>query len=529
MNSLHNDTLAFIESIGLSVGAASKQDKKSSSAVTSTGKNQKQGADKKKSSARKWGKEIKGKNKEDVSKNKVETKEKNGKSNKSSKQTSIPKAADTQVFQQDLAWLNQKISSTCAVCINDDTKWYHIVQSFDDVDVSEYRTSKANIAAIKGVLETQFPREVAAYHKTKTSGSFSEDQKWVNEVIRSGTLSDKVAALALQVQQSPPHELDTLDTLISMALKKEQRTSQMALEALKDLLVHDLLPDRRLRPFHARPLGHPSLSMPTALVFWFESELIARVDRIVDALESGLKSTVDYFKRKCMDLVSDWIIAKPEQEGRLLALLVNKLGDPSSKICSRAVSLLGNVVHKHPAMKSVIVREVRQLMSRPNLAPRATYSAVIFLSQMSLSAAEQAVAIQLVECYVSLFEKAVTQEELGSKLLAALLLGINRAFPFLEDKASLERNLDALFKIAQTASFSSATQALTLISHLALTDRQGGGKKTDGKLASSDREGNGLRKDSSSPVEESSLVTRFYRSLYSKLLCDEVSYYAQSR
>lgn len=525
MDSLHNDTLAFIESIGLSSGNDMKMKKSASSSTSNKSHNIAKNAGKskegeqKKDNTRKWGKDTK------VKKNQTESKifVKNGKTPIDA-HTKLPldTSAKSDKTKQDLTWLKNTQSSTnCAIIITEDVKWYQVVQQFDNVDISDYRTSRQNIVDINASIADRFAREVSAYQKQKNSGGMSEDQKWMNEVIRSGTLSDKVAALALQIQQSPPHELETLDTLIGMALKKEQRTSQMALEALKDLLLHNLLPDRRLKLFKARPLGHPDLNLQSTLTFWFESELVGRVARIVEALENGMKSSVDFFKRKCMEIVSEWIIAKPEQEDRLLALLVNKLGDPSSKICAKAVSLLGTVVYKHPAMKSVVVREVRQLVSRPNLPPRATYSAVIFLSQMSLSTAEQAVAVQLVEGYVSLFEKAVTQEQLGSKLLAALLAGINRAFPFLVDKASLERNVDSLFKIAQTASFSSATQALTLISHLALGDAK---EESSGKQEKEKRAKKGKQEtDETKPIcVENSLITRFYRSLYSKLLCDEV-------
>lgn len=43
----------------------------------------------------------------------------------------------------------------------------------------------------------------------------------------------------------------------------------------------------------------------------------------------------------------------------LLAALVNKLGDPSRKLASDAAFLLGQLLLQHPAMKAVVVREVR--------------------------------------------------------------------------------------------------------------------------------------------------------------------------
>lgn len=47
------------------------------------------------------------------------------------------------------------------------------------------------------------------------------------------------------------------------------------------------------------------------------------------------------------------------QPQALLSALVNKLGDPSRKIASDAAFLLGSLLLQHPAMKAVVVREVR--------------------------------------------------------------------------------------------------------------------------------------------------------------------------
>ncbi|CAM9993626.1 unnamed protein product, partial [Choristocarpus tenellus] len=82
------------------------------------------------------------------------------------------------------------------------------------------------------------------------------------KVLRGGTLSDKVAALTLMVQESPMHRLSTLDRLMDLALKKERRTAQMAMEALKDLFITNLLPDgRKLVVFEARPLDQAAAAV----------------------------------------------------------------------------------------------------------------------------------------------------------------------------------------------------------------------------------------------------------------------------
>ena len=514
MPSITDDAVAFMKEIGLgsaTINTTSKN-KKGKQATQKKGKgNQSQGASSvsDKRSARKWGKE---------------TKEKKAEAVAAKFQQPVSTLSRSQL--KEVTWLKDHTPSTTEplITLSEEDKWYDLSSSFDSIDPIAHRTSKENIKTIVAFAEQTFHAEVALHHKLKSSSGFSQDQKWVDEVLKSGTLSDKVAALALQVQQSPPHELEALDSLITLALKKEQRTSQLALEALKDLLTHNLLPDRRLKPIMTQPLGYTELTPQAVTLFWFEVELMKRTERIIEAIESGLKSTVDYFKRFCMEVVYDWIVAKPEQEGRLLSLLVNKLGDPTNKICSKCVELLGKLVCRHTAMKGIVVREVRQLISRSNLPPRAVYSGIIFLSQIALSGKEEEVSSQLVQCYVSLFEKAVTQDKLGSKLLVALLIGINRAYPFLRDKDAIIQHIDALFRIVHSASFSTSTQALTLISHIVLNNEDSG-SNTNSKRQIKDKETEGkISTESSAPSSKSEvdLINRYYRALYSQLLADQI-------
>lgn len=47
-------------------------------------------------------------------------------------------------------------------------------------------------------------------------------------VLTSGTLSDKMAALMLLIQESPIHNIASVDTLVAMAKKKGKREAMLA-------------------------------------------------------------------------------------------------------------------------------------------------------------------------------------------------------------------------------------------------------------------------------------------------------------
>jgi hypothetical protein len=87
----------------------------------------------------------------------------------------------------------------------------------------------------------------------------------------------------------------------------------------------------------------------------------------------------------------------------------------------------------------------------------------------------------------------------GSRLLGALLNGVNKALPLLRTVEPLIKHISALFRMVHTSSFAASTQALALLAFLAIDSNANNGSK-----------------------EHSTIKRRYYRALYSKLLSDEV-------
>jgi ribosome biogenesis protein MAK21 len=202
--------------------------------------------------------------------------------------------------------------------------------------------------------------------------------------------------------------------------------------------------------------------------------------------------------------VFELLCEKPEEEENLLVLLVNKVGDLDKKIASKATHLLSQLLVKHPMMKNIVIAEVERLLFRPNISERAKYYAITFLNQIVLIKTQDDVktANALIHLYFTLFNalvksikakeekveapskkknrkrdkkvggkpventepKLVEVDSLNSKMMAALLTGVNRAFPFskLED-AIFDSHIDMLFVVSHLATFNTSIQALTLI------------------------------------------------------------------
>lgn len=267
--------------------------------------------------------------------------------------------------------------------------------------------------------EAALAAAATAMEARRRARGLDQDAKWTEKVLRQGTLSDKVAALTLLVQEAPLLRLRTLDALLALAAKADRRCGQMALEAAKDLLEHNLLPpDRKLRAWGKQPWGAeaaaaqqpPALREAVLALRWFEDQLKQRVATVVARLERASHDTVNNFKRFAMSVAGELLQSRPEQEERLLALLVNKLGDADrkNKAAPHAAHLLRRVLRSHPAMKAVVAREVQQLLHRPNLQPRGLYNGITFLDQLYLKKGQDgALARQLLQTYFGLFDRAL--------------------------------------------------------------------------------------------------------------------------
>ena len=167
----------------------------------------------------------------------------------------------------------------------------------------------------------------------------------------------------------------------------------MAIDNLQQLFLEVLLiPTRKLRNFENNCF--PQLSdlaggnkdtIDRYLITWmFEDRLKKLYVKFLDNLELVGKDNVDKTRIKALSSVLELLAGNPEQEGALLARLVNKLGDPVRGIAAKALYLLSQLLERHPVMKWVVVAEVERLLYRANISARAQYFGICFLSQILL-------------------------------------------------------------------------------------------------------------------------------------------------
>eukprot|EP00571_Detonula_confervacea_P003820 CAMPEP_0172321954 /NCGR_PEP_ID=MMETSP1058-20130122/44721_1 /TAXON_ID=83371 /ORGANISM="Detonula confervacea, Strain CCMP 353" /LENGTH=941 /DNA_ID=CAMNT_0013037581 /DNA_START=15 /DNA_END=2840 /DNA_ORIENTATION=+ len=412
------------------------------------------------------------------------------------------------------------------------------------------------VSKYRQLADDIFSHEVSLSRHSAGGEQTEKDEKWVENTMKRGTLKDRVAAMSVVVGMDCMHKIYALDMLLDMAgcalgggeqgSLPNSRVGQMASEALADLFVNTLLSkDRKLVSLEERPLylyeGDRTLS-PRVLLLWRFEEMIKL--RYASYLSRYLGRTMAGedvpSKKSALTTASALLMQVPEGEEALLTMIVNKIGDPDRKIASAAGHQLRLILEDHPVMTNIVAREVQQLAHRPHLSPRALYNCVVFLNQLQLARDDDEPSVaettesdnkfqkpaslpaSLINTYFHLFEMTVKQEEgnkkkgskgskdskqsnskdasgMKSRLLSALLTGVNRAHPYLPKKdAAMEQHIDALYRISHTAPPAAATQALMLLFQLAV----GSGEEA---ATTGNDESVAARKD------------RFYRALYSKL------------
>ncbi|GAA5841724.1 hypothetical protein JCM11251_007066 [Rhodosporidiobolus azoricus] len=414
------------------------------------------------------------------------------------------------------------------------------------------------------------------------TGLSKADQVFIQQVLTSGTSSDKISALLLLVSSSPLHNMTYLDQLAALCRKKSRDESGRAVRGVVDWWRGEGggSPDRKLRYFADQPAlatvaqAHEALEKGAQtdltkddvdrclVLFAFEDWFKKWFFQILQALEQMSVDPLAHPRNQAVMHLANLLRDKPEQESNILRLLVNKLGDTQRGIASKTSHHLLQVLQSHPGMTPILVREVSALVlhprtsiptsaaapaasasgahmrfeddseddkkgkkaaSTPTAPPRdhardnSRYYGVTTLNQVMLKKEQGEVAGKMVDVYFEVFgdvlgrlpDKEESDEEgkekeegdkkvagkkrgrdegkkggkggkkgkgaakeeeqdavndVDAKLVAAVLTGINRAFPFAKiDDEAFKRRLDTLFRITHTSTFNVSIQALLLI------------------------------------------------------------------
>lgn len=153
-------------------------------------------------------------------------------------------------------------------------------------------------------------------------------------------------------------------------------------------------------------------------------------------------------------------------------MLVNKLGDPSSKVASKALHHLTEVSYKHPAMCGVITNETEKFLFRNNINEHAQHFALCFLSQLAPHGNVE-VCTKLVQICFSFFKILVSKGAINSKSMQAILRCLKRAIGDVVADNQMKPGADAgflskdtqdtIYRLIHFADVPTALQTLALL------------------------------------------------------------------
>lgn len=156
--------------------------------------------------------------------------------------------------------------------------WYEIAATLPALK-PDAKPPKPDFLALKQTEADQLLANEATAFENAAARQRGSNLQWLQQAQRGGTTSDKVAAMAVLVQEAPMANLRSLDGLVAMAGKRGGARAVVgtALDALKELWLDVLLPpNRKLKFLEQQPLGAlpQSREGERCLLFWgFESAL----------------------------------------------------------------------------------------------------------------------------------------------------------------------------------------------------------------------------------------------------------------
>lgn len=364
-----------------------------------------------------------------------------------------------------------------------------------------------------------------------TNSHNNNDKQFYNNIASHGTLNDRIAALTLQIQESPIHRLYELDSLIHMLQKKERRIQNIVVDALNELFINTLLPNNRAllsiqQQIILKYYKYNDSNIPSELIFYyiFEHELKKRFTQYLAIIEAHTHDLLVYTKLNRLNILYNLLTNVPEQEATVLSLLCNKLGDPVRQVSSKVVYLLTKLLQQHPAMKYPVVKELEYVLFRPNITIKSQYYVLIYMNSILFNADNDSeLAYKCINIYFTLFNTYVNKitskttkdnniqvKSISTKLLSALLTGVNRALPYAKsyiqnNNALFEKHLNKLFYIVHNTPINVSIQSLMLLYQCIHYD-------SDNIVLTTDN----------------NLITRYYRTLY-QLLLNQDLWFSSSR
>ncbi|XP_055373375.1 CCAAT/enhancer-binding protein zeta [Condylostylus longicornis] len=350
-------------------------------------------------------------------------------------------------------------------------KWYEVYPEYNICEeVIEIKDSeqKSLEELCKNAYEEELP------HLLKNN---PPDARWLETALHKGTSKDRSNAGALLLTTNPVANIPILETVIGFA-KLSNKCSPDVIVILTELFMEALIPsNRKLISFQLRGASWKFLKKQENMnksiknkiyAYWhFENRLKELYFEYLKNLQSCLQSGQENNKNSAIISASKLLAYAPEKEQMILSMLVNKLGDPSSKVAAKALHHLTEVGRKHPNMCGVITREAEKLLFRNNISEKAQHFTLCFMEQV-LPPGHSDVSTKIVHICFSLFKVLVKKGAVNNKTMQAILRCLQKSIidakPIKGEDQILSKEMqDTIYRLVHLADIKISIQTLSLL------------------------------------------------------------------
>lgn len=340
---------------------------------------------------------------------------------------------------------------------DDVPKWYEDLPSFG----TSTSLSASEIQTLRFEAEKILEHQPLVNHK----------KSWITEIAKQGTYSDKIAALTIKIKEDPLHNINALQNLVNMVKIGKKQQCSLVIDSLTELFTRVLL-KIELLAFEHQPLSELSKlddlkQRKLLLSSWlFEEKLKNLYASYIGALSTVGLDSVAINREKSISAMYKLLLSSTESEMQIVRYLVNKFGDTVHKVASKAMYTLRLVLKHRQNLNTIIFEEVRKLLFRSNIKQRAQYYGICFLTQIDT----KDIAKEVIELYLAFFKGCVKTGAIDSRLIGALLVGVNKSYPHVRSGIQSEQ-IQTMYKIVHLSPFNISLQALLLIRQLENNDR----------------------------------------------------------
>lgn len=354
------------------------------------------------------------------------------------------------------------------------------------------KEKKKKVPLSKSPLEELYQKAKSLYESSAASFDLdkidlslksNKDKKWTHDILQTGTFDDKISSLVLYIKQNPKTTLKYIEILIRMATDKNRRKNESVMTATKDLFIENLLQNKKHLPFVLSAASLSTESSQQELIdAYYDDKIHSLYSKLISALEeSAMNDPMTKIKKKKMDILYEMIAKQPEGEEKILSIMINKLGDPSTEVTNYAIAQLKSLQKENMKMSLIIFNNVKAFFTSATKSNAKLYS-LVFMTQMAIPYNFPQYIEEAIKFFFDLFNKYSTSSAEYNKkdekenanierYLSLIVKRINDLFKQVKNQKGemqkiqniINEKINVLFKLSHNKSLKLSVEILKLL------------------------------------------------------------------